>query len=326
VWHASLSSCPGRDRFFGKVSWRNDAGYPIRSPGVVKPDLSPARFRALVARAFAGVPPELHPLSEGEESRASWFRSGGRQYVARVGFSFEGFDKEFFVSERWGRIGVPIPRVLAVEEVDGYAVCVSERLPGRTLQDTEASLLPRLVGPTADALGKIHRADLSGTTGFGHFDAEGHGTDESWRGWLLGLPGEPAGGFGGGLLREVRRRYLDLVRHCPEERCLLHGDFGSNNVLTDSAKITGVLDWDCALFGDPLFDVANFYFWRPWLRCMEAQAGYYERLPGKPERHRERVLCYGLRIGLDEIHANLRHGDEGMARWALRRCVQMTEG
>ena len=58
----------------------------------------------------------------------------------------------------------------------------------------------------------------------------------------------------------MMQNYLKLIEYCPEEHKLVHGDFGSNNVLTDGQKITGVLDWDCALYGDPLFDVAGSFF------------------------------------------------------------------
>ena len=59
-------------------------------------------------------------------------------------------------------------------------------------------------------------------------------------------------------LQPVMQSYLRLTEHCPEERKLVHGDFGSNNVLTDGKRLrvywTGI-----ALYGDPLFDVAGSF-------------------------------------------------------------------
>jgi hygromycin-B 4-O-kinase len=290
---------------------------------MVRPDLSPDTVSSLVAASFSGEPVTLRPLPEGEESRAFWFRHGDGEYVVRVRFSSAGFEKERFVAERWALPGVRIPAVLTVAETNGYSVCVTEQLPGWTLQDTEPELLPRLVGPAANVLEEIHGSDLSGTMGFGLFDADGYGSHASWRDWLLDLPDGSADSLDKGLLEEVQARYLALMEFCPEERSLLHGDYGSNNVLTDGREITGVLDWENAMFGDPLFDMVGCYFWRTRLPCMEVQARYYETLPEKPPHYDERVACYALRVGLDEVYANLRDGDEEMAAWALRRCAGM---
>jgi len=100
----------------------------------------------------------------------------------------------------------------------------------------------------------------------------------------------------------------------------VHGDFGSNNVLVEAGRISGLIDWSEAMAGDPLYDVANILFWRTWLDCMEQQARYLE----ESERHRladQRSLdCYQLRIGLQVLHGAFQDGDLRLAEWALRRC------
>jgi hygromycin-B 4-O-kinase len=48
-----------------------------------------------------------------------------------------------------------------------------------------------------------------------------------------------------------------LIRYIPEERKLVHGDYGYGTVLSDHQEITGVLDWESALFGDPLYDIGH---------------------------------------------------------------------
>jgi aminoglycoside phosphotransferase (APT) family kinase protein len=57
-----------------------------------------------------------------------------------------------------------------------------------------------------------------------------------------------------------RSRLLELDRR----RGLVHGDFGGRNVLvrqTDSGswEVSGVLDWDCAATGSPLWDVGSLF-------------------------------------------------------------------
>ena len=114
-----------------------------------------------------------------------------------------------------------------------------------------------------------------------------------------------------------------LVASCPEERALVHGDFGSNNVLAEGEHITGVIDWSEAMIGDPLYDVANIFFWRTWLPCMERQAQYFEAHPFKVPNWEERILCYQLRIGLSEIFGNSTEHPSETAIWALGRCEQI---
>ena len=103
----------------------------------------------------------------------------------------------------------------------------------------------------------------------------------------------------------------------------MHGDFGSNNVLTDGQRITAVLDWESAKYGDALFGAATAYFWRTWLPCMDLQAGYYEACLGAMPHYHERVLCYQVRIGLAEIYANVLDQDWKMAVWAARRSAEI---
>jgi aminoglycoside phosphotransferase (APT) family kinase protein len=50
-----------------------------------------------------------------------------------------------------------------------------------------------------------------------------------------------------------------LERHVPQDSqtpVLVHGDFNIHNVLAQDGRITGVLDWECAMFGAPEQDLA----------------------------------------------------------------------
>ena len=97
----------------------------------------------------------------------------------------------------------------------------------------------------------------------------------------------------------ARRRVRELAGHCPEERRLVHGDFGSYNMLADSHRVTALIDWDLALFGDPLYEVANLFFWRE--ERLEPLICHLESWIWNVPQGRERIVCYQLRIGLQEI-------------------------
>jgi hygromycin-B 4-O-kinase len=176
----------------------------------------------------------------------------------------------------------------------------------------------------------IARSDVSMTSGFGPFDAEGAGKYGSWRAFLTSAADPDRYDLAAVAKRvdiDRARRLLDVIGElagsCPEVRKLVHGDFGSNNVLVDGELVTGVIDWSEALIGDPLYDVANILFWRPWLDCMERQARYFEVRRPELLQHAERLRCYQLRIGVAEIFENAMAGDYGFVSWAISRCDEI---
>lgn len=193
----------------------------------------------------------------------------------------------------------------------------AEVRPGATLQDLPSDALQASLEPTARTLRGIASTDVHDTTGFGSFDGTGHGHFPTWKSWLtselhslrsLGQPG----------VAGVVDQFQLLIGSCEERRSLVHGDFGANNVLWDGHEISGVLDWENAMIGDPLYDRANIYFWDPWLECMSALAKHLSSFD-QGERDSDACVAYQLRIGLHEVLWN-RGRDQAMSDWALRRC------
>ena len=273
---------------------------------------------------------DLAPLSEGEESQAYRFRSGARTYVVRVNRAITGFEKDAFVYRRFARRNLPIPEVIRIGEIGDHFFCISENMPGVTLQDLKPEDLHLVLAPTARVLDAIAESDLGDMSGFGPFDAHGIGSYESWRDFLTTVADRHRYSWAtvgrlvnSGEINRILDRLVRLAAHCPEIRALVHGDFGSNNVLTDGHRITGVVDWSEASIGDPLYDVANILFWRTWLHCMQQQARYFEAHLGPLPNLSDRMLCYQLRIGLAEIYQNAIEGKADVAAWAASRCCEL---
>ncbi len=269
-------------------------------------------------------------ITEGEESQAYRFQSGGRGFVVRINRGSEGFEKDALAYGRFARADLPIPEVIRIGQIDHHYFCISEALPGVTLQDLAPEELAALLYPTARILNAIAESQLGDMRGFGPFDASGRGKHESWRDFLISIADE--GRYDWPALShlvsidEIKRlleRLLQLVEHCPEIRALIHGDFGSNNVLTDGRRITGVIDWSEASIGDPLYDLANVFFWRTWLECMAQQASYFEIHWRDLMELDGRLLCYQLRIGLGEIYQHAIENKRAVALWALARCREL---
>lgn len=292
----------------------------------MKPKLSPQAIASAVERDLGPIS-AWTSVSEGEESQAFGIRLADEDLILRINHLAEDFQKEAFCYRHFTSASLPIPQILSIGEVDGHAYCVSRRAAGKTLQDLSPAELPSVVAQVDEVMRAIAEAPLHGTEGFGRFDADGIGGHESWRGFLAAIA-DPKRYDWKGCEPAVDRRWVDrhlhqlgvLISRCPETRSLVHGDFGSNNVLTDYLAITGVIDWSEALFGDPLYDIANIFFWRPWLACMEAQARFFEEHRQDKVSDTQALRCYQLRIGLQQVFECAVTGETTDLQWAMARC------
>jgi hygromycin-B 4-O-kinase len=248
----------------------------------------------------------------------------------RINRAVEGFEKDAFAYRKFARPDLPIPEITCIGQVDDHFYCISENMPGVTLQDLHPEEMPPVLGPTARTLDAIAESDLDEMSGFGPFNAHGIGRYETWQDFLTSVADPhrydwPAVQSLADMdsVNRLLERLDGLVVHCPETRGLVHGDFGSNNVLTDGRRITGIVDWSEASIGDPLYDVANIFYWRTWLDCMQQQARYFEKHLADLPKLSDRLLCYQLRIGLAEIYQNAIQGKADALAWATSRCREL---
>lgn len=290
-----------------------------------KAGLLPAEIIAVLGHDFGGSI-ELQPLSEGMESQAFAFVADGQEFVVRVNRDDAGFAKDAFAWRHFAGPDLPVPEILAITHKSDIALCVSRRAPGVTLQDVDSRRLPSLLEPVATVLDAMAAADISLITGAGPFDPQGRGAFADWPSYIAAIADEQRYAWrkverkaAMAAIRPLLAHIMPFAAACPGRRCLIHGDFGSNNVLVSADSVTGVIDWSEAMVGDPLYDIANILFWRPWLACMEEQARFFETI--QPERLREKSLLagYQLRIGLENIHQAAIAGDHADFTWALAR-------
>jgi len=276
-----------------------------------------------------GEASDFHMLTEGLASQAFGFRSGAAEYVVRVNEAAETFQKDAFVARKFADSRLPVPKILDIGLLDaGPAFCVSRRAPGFRLHDLDAEGMARMARPVAQTMRAISASDLTDTSGFGRFDSTGSAPFVSWRGFLLAVASPDyfdweavSEEVNQRVVREAVGQVVELAAACPEERHLIHGDFGSYNVLTDGDYVTAVLDWNLALFGDPLYEVANLFFWNeerltPFIRHLESEGCC---LP----QWRERMRCYQLRTCLQEINDSVAWGGPVDIGWLTTRCTQI---
>jgi hygromycin-B 4-O-kinase len=272
--------------------------------------------------------------TEGMETHAYRVASSGRVGCLRIGRSTWGFTKDRWAHEMLGD-RVPVPRIWELGVLDDeYAFCLSEWMPGQTLQDLTTTEVERALPAVFDAWSVIAGWDVEHISGFGDFDAETQlAPYGSWHEFLQ-APALKATSWESAWtqprsrqLAELLDTYNALIGQCPDERRLVHGDWGSNNLLVADGRVTAVLDWENAATGDPLYDVATRFWttWPPVTTCMTPQASYCDALFGDQPGYRDRARCYDLHRGLHSIDAALAHGDHAFADWAFRRSYELAQ-
>ena len=302
----------------------------------VKPVVSHDEVVALLARYLPPPICDVRPLAGGNVALTFACTAGtadGARYVVRFNHRrAANFAKEAHIARALAPMSVPIPPILHVGAHGDLAFAISRRAPGIAfdlLSPADATaMLPALVA-TLDA---IHEVDVGATAGFGTFDDEGVGLFPSWRHYLESIhEEEPDGSFYGtwhGLFETtfldrdtfdaVYARMADLLPFCPEDRSLVHGDFGFGNVLVHDGRISAVLDWVDAKYGDFLHDVAWLDFWAAnpdRIDFAAVFADHYAATGVAVPNYAERLACYQHYIALDAFRYCAKANDEWGYRW-----------
>ena len=235
-----------------------------------------AHAGTFLADRFGGEAGDVTPLGAGVWSQAFGFRRLGRDYVIRFGAHWDDFAKDRLAAA-FASPALPIPRVLEMGEAAGGYFAISERVYGGYIDDVDGTQMRGLLPALFAAFDAARLADLSGTAGYGGWGADGHAPFASWRAALLDVAHDrptdrihgwcarlAASAVGSGPFEQAYAHLQELAHCVPEDRHLIHSDLLHYNVLVEGDRITGVLDWGCALYGDFLYDLAWFCFWQPW--------------------------------------------------------------
>jgi aminoglycoside phosphotransferase (APT) family kinase protein len=226
--------------------------------------------------------------------------------------------------ERHGLPGPPVERVDFSRSTLPFDFELLRQIPGRPLkgyEDPETQAMePALLAAWGRYLAGLHTIP---TQRFGLLDvrslvdapaAPGRGLHARWRHYLeLNLADHLAICRAIGAISSAEQRRIEVLFDRFHERLepaapgLLHGDPGHHNVFTDGVRITGVIDWEDALSGDPVFDLA---YWGTF--CRDSMRGPlllgYREAGRLPEDFEHRYWVYYLRIALSKTVHRHRFG------------------
>ncbi len=296
---------------------------------------------AFLGALYGAEASDIEPLGRGEWSRAYSFRRAGRDLVVRFGAYIEDFAKDRRAAAHAGP-ALPIPPIIDLGETGEGYYAISERVFGGYIDDVNEGQMRSLLPALFAALDAMRTADLSGTSGYGGWGADGNAPFASWRDFLLDVavdrPAERVGGWRARLaasevgiapFEKAYARLETLAASAPESRSLIHSDLLHWNVLVDGDRITGVLDWGCGLYGDFLYDLAWVCFWQPWypawapIDFKEAAVQHYADIGLDVPHFDDRLRCCEIHIGLAGQAYQAWVGDWVNLRETARRTLEV---
>ncbi len=300
-------------------------------PSGVKPQLDEAAVLALLQGNFAASIEGLAIVTGGLVAQTYAFSANSQDYIIRFNRHMSTtFEKEAFIYRRFASPCLPIPPIVHLGRLGELHYAISRRLPGKPLTELPPAENEALLPALLDTLEAIHACDVADQPGYGIFSDDGSGLYPGWRQYLAAIREEdPEWDFYGkwhmlfettflerDLFESIYSRMASLLDSCPEEKWLVHGGFGFGNVLAHEGRISGVLDWLDAKYGDVVYDGAWLDFWAPQQTFPARCAERYARQGISVPHFEERMLCYECYIGLDALRCFAKSGNEGAYRGA----------
>ncbi|MHB8626771.1 MAG: phosphotransferase [Aggregatilineales bacterium] len=287
-----------------------------------KPNISAQDTIQFLQERFNEEVSQLTLLSGGEWSQAYSFVQNNKKYVLRWCNSSETFEKDVIASS-FSCEAMPIPKVTEKGMKFDKHFAISEFAQGEFIDTLTSVELKNTLPALLRLFDALRNANLANTTGYGGWNKDGIGSHKSWKEYLLSVKNDHEDSLTHGwyanlansrvsttIFDQFYSQFGSLVEKCPEGRELIHSDLLNYNLLVSDSKISAVIDWQCSLYGDSLYDVAWFIFYAPWYPqfamvqlCQKVMA-HFESVAANNSNLRARLLCYQLHIGLGSIAYN----------------------
>ena len=277
----------------------------------------------LVRRATGSGVARIERIGRGESNEVHAVTScNGDEVIVRLNHSdgAAGFRRAEAVIGRARAIGIPVPDSLLIEEIevdgDERGVCVQRRLKGTPLADSVKGItsddVKALVADAGELLARLHSLPAE---------------HEPRSAWWQQVPdfaierARAALGAGASLVDDALEALAAIVAsHAPDEPTTVHSDFGTEHLLVDGGRITGIIDWDEATVSSPMADLANwdsYYDWEP--HPTSTLIAGYERVRSLPDDHLAMRTANSLTITIWGLEYYYRVNNLGAVCWTGER-------
>lgn len=306
-------------------------------------DFPPALMPWLHRVLDSAAPITAAPLPSRSNNRSYRLDVGGTAYVLKMIHPQReaAVAHELAILPYLYRRDFPVPNVLAVGRdltgVPGTAV-LRTHLAGVPATDhfttLGATARADLLATMGNLLARVHALPLEEVRPFWQFPEDTVREPAEWSTNFvrkkvasdLGVLA-PSGALAEGIVGQMWERlprWADALADVPVTLAPLHGDYYLDNVLvTDGGAIAGLLDWEAARLGDPLWELARTQaasFGDTPSEYAQFHAAYCQHIPVAVDEGR--VARYRFLMAMGDLRYAIRHAPELTAERAvhLTRC------
>ena len=205
--------------------------------------------------------------------------SANQDYITRLSlmnsrYSDPGFFVEKKIVDNLSKIGLMSQKWHSIDTTRSeipFDFEIKKSIKGISLYDTskKQTIDPKLHYQLGLFVAKVHTIK---TDGFGYLDPEAvifhnrlKGLHSSWKSYLLiNLEKHLMVCQKSGIINNLTRIRIKKIFSQIREKditsqfkpTLLHGDLSNHNALSKGAKLTGLIDWEDSISGDPVFDIS----------------------------------------------------------------------
>jgi hygromycin-B 4-O-kinase len=213
----------------------------------------------------------LKELMGGKHSKAFSYKDFEQDLIIRFNIDDKGFLKDKYAFEHFN-IQIPIPKIVEIGTYKDLFYCITEKISGETARDQynreDFSSLSLLF----NAVEKISKIELGGI-GYGYLDLNGNAPYQSSSDYIKSVY-RSKDLFDWNKIFQipfVNKNFTDYVakkmeyfaQFTTEQRELLHGDFGADNVFIKDNTVSGIIDWEKMRVGDHFLDVGRVLLFCP---------------------------------------------------------------
>jgi len=298
----------------------------FKGVSVMLPKRTNDEIRAIISSHYP-LSSLVRELTGGLASQTFSFEVNRRRYVFKTGTRKEVHEKEQWVYDRYHHM-LPLRRAILIhgsEDEPPYAIY--DFIEGVKMFDLNSQELVDIVPSVLELLAILKSIEVSDEVGYGRFDDTGNAPYSSWGEFVEAVCNKDIYNWS-----EVKKKGLDTdvidaaIRKLKRgsesikitKKQLIHGDLGSFNLIAERGRIAGIIDWSLAMYGDHLYDIANFLFWnedklQPLIAHLKAN--YMDTSENK-----RTIACYMLRIGLEELYNTVILNEAGYdVEWVANR-------
>lgn len=282
---------------------------------------------------------KVTPIDMGELSKVFSYRKGDADYVIHFKSNRESLDKQRHIYDMYGAHSLPIPRIHKIGEFANIHYSISDKVSGTPISALAPEQIRELIPSIVHHFLLINQVSVGDANeGFGWIDPEGKAAHRSWPECLASFFDKEQEGFYDGwhslyedsfleqdFFEETYQTMIGLAPYSPKERYLVHGDFHLGNMLGEDRFVTGIVDWEMAMYGDFMLDVSVLHMWYPMLEFPQRLQQAMKEQGVSVPHFEERLLCHQLFKALDALRFYAKKDDANSYQFIKNRITALLD-